>query len=142
MARDYQKNYSPKNPRRRETHNRVERAAERRERRSGQKACEGGYQEYEMEQELLKEWERFASGHWQKEMPRQEGIYPLHARDCPTSISTVGTVIRHNNKSFCAEYNPIKPGTFHHSYEGTCFAGWWWSEPFPKLPSPPSWGEE
>jgi hypothetical protein len=129
------KKYSPKNPRRRTTHNRVERSIERSERRSGQKACEDGYQEYEMEQHYLKEWKRFLTGHWQKEMPKREGAYPIHPRSDPRYPGMTANVVHHDGKYFCANYLPLgRNWADGHIPEGTSWAGWWWSEPIPDLP--------
>lgn len=73
-------------------------------------------------------WTKFATGHWQKEMPQREGEYPTATRD--GLKASFETVVR------------LKTGEFKSVMElihGDNWRGWWWSETLPKLPSPPEW---
>lgn len=76
----------------------------------------------------LSPWERFASGHWVKDMPLRAGRYPTATRDglCAEDISVV----------------ELSPGRFQSVLENTVgvqWRGYWWSEPYPQLPKPPAW---
>lgn len=68
------------------------------------------------------DWQKFASGKWQKEMPQQEGNFPIANRD--GVIFPVPKNIRNIDGIF---------------YPRSPWHGWWWSEPMPELPCPPEW---
>ncbi len=70
----------------------------------------------------MKEWEAFLNGHWQKEIPQKEGLYPTAARNGDRAHDKVVYY-------FYDRYEPA-PGPW---------SGWWWSEPFPELPNPGEW---
>lgn len=67
--------------------------------------------------------------------PREEGCYPIWARD--GSFRGFVEVV-HEGRDFTPVYyfrsrRSAKAADIH--------VGWWWSKPFPALPNAPEWGE-
>ena len=69
------------------------------------------------------EWIRFLNGKWQKEVPKKPGRYP-QALAWGEYQGDMGLIYEHPKKGLVV----IKE-----------WGGWWWSEPFPKMPKPPEW---
>lgn len=76
-------------------------------------------------------WEKFAKGHWQTEMPGKVGNYPTADR------------LRERARDQAVVQDPRNPlvvvSVFELIHQGRQWAGWWWSEPYPELPTPPKW---
>lgn len=68
-----------------------------------------------MTDELRAEWDTFLNGHWQKEMPKKVGEYPLATLD--GELGGRGLVY------FAGGFRSV------HTWRG-----WWWSEPIPDMP--------
>jgi len=74
---------------------------------------------------MTEAWEKFLSGHWQKDRPAFPGCYPVCARGCPPG------------REYILVYT-YKGG----QHQTQKWGGWWWSEPWPDLPDPPEWKED
>lgn len=84
-----------------------------------------------MDPKLRHQWITFLDGDWQKEMPQEEGIYPVASRtaaDCGESSSPAQIDVIFLCGDKLVSYKKSQ--------------GWWWSVPLPDMPQPPKWREE
>ena len=85
---------------------------------------------WELTAEGLKlECGRFANGVWQREVPTRVGRYPTATSEGLIAIDRY--LVSHGDKLLDASNHRLK--------EGSEWAGWWWSEPYPEMPSAPNW---
>lgn len=81
--------------------------------------------------------ETLPKGKWQREMPERAGLYWTRTSDGMESTPLQVCYDTREGYFYCPQYpKRDEKGLFGGSMiQGTCFRGWWWSEPIDPIPA-------